>query len=692
MEKTTQPEKSSKTKIAVISADSACADTIALKLSQTFSASFVPHLSVEMLLSQRDNEYSGSETFFENSQSHIENENQLTEASENLMFSATNIFSNLVLSQMLYGDVDERIELLADEQSYDLILFAKNPQVPSDFEKLQSELSVYLTEKKLLFIEIIGNENELSEKALRKIECFLKVISLGMTAKDFLQIEDSGVSVADIARHLMIFKKGMSSIILDRPALRDDGILSFSDAQFVEFATSFAENSKNLKLKKFVPASGAASRMFKFLTEFIHNFEPENDSINGYINKNNASQLRIFLSGIEKFPFYRTTEKYLQAHFPDYKFWTSDHKYLQFIKTMLTAGAFNFAHKPKAVLPFHKYDHRIATPIEEQLNETALYACANHESNLHFTISDEHRGQFEAVVDKVKPRIEQISKCKITVTYSLQNPATDTIAVDENNVPFRKSDGTLYFRPGGHGALIGNLSNLAADVIFIKNIDNVMHDHNDLISLYKRGLGGLLLNLQEQMHAYLKLLESGNFTPENSTELMDFMQSTLQLNIEAGVEKFTLDNQIEYFIEKLNRPIRVCGMVRNEGEPGGGPFWVRDNSGQISLQVVETAQIDKSNREQLAILTAATHFNPVDIVCATKDHRGNRFDLHDFVDPKSGFIVEKHKDGQYCKAYELPGLWNGAMSRWISVFVEVPSSTFNPVKTVNDLLKSAHQP
>ncbi len=539
---------------------------------------------------------------------------------------------------------------------------------------------------------IVSAENSGNGTNLNATDLLLKAKELGFCEKDIAQIHDHGISIHEIISQLSTFKNGISNIHLVRPALRNDGIHKYSDAEFVGFATSFAQNSRNLKLKKFVPASGAASRMFKFLTEFVNHFDPEIDTINGYINKNNASQLRVFLAGIEKFPFYNATEKYLEKHIPDYKFWESDRKYLQFVKTILNADEFNFGHKPKAVLPFHKYRDRIATPIEEQLNETALYACAGNESNLHFTISEEHRSLFENEIHKVKPRIEELSRCAISVSFSHQIPATDTIAVDKKNKPFRKSDGRLYFRPGGHGALIENLSNLDSDVIFIKNIDNVMHDHNELISLYKRGLGGILLDLQKKMHEYLKLLVSGKFNLENSVPLMDFMKVSLQINIESAVEKYTLANQIEYFIEKLNRPIRICGMVRNEGEPGGGPFWVRDNSGHVSLQIVETAQIDISNREQAAILTAATHFNPVDIVCATKDFNGKKFNLNDFVDHESGFIVEKHKEGRLCKAYELPGLWNGAMSRWISVFVEVPSSTFSPVKTVNDLLKPSHQP
>jgi hypothetical protein len=278
------------------------------------------------------------------------------------------------------------------------------------------------------------------------------------------------------------------------------------------------------------------------------------------------------------------------------------------------------------------------------------------------------------------------------VGFSFQDKATDTIAVDLNNEPFRNEKGNLVFRPAGHGALINNLNNLDADVIFIKNIDNVIQNHIEEIALYKKALAGILLNLQEQIFDCLYQIDNGVINENDIETIIRFMNESLNVAIIDDFNKYTLENKIAFIKDKLDRPIRVCGMVKNEGEPGGGPFWVSDSKGNLSLQIVESSQIDSNNPEQMAIVAKSTHFNPVDLVCAIKNHKGEKFDLLQFVNHKTGFVVTKNKNGNELKAYELPGLWNGAMAKWITVFVQVPLVTFNPVKTVNDLLKPAHQP
>ena len=277
------------------------------------------------------------------------------------------------------------------------------------------------------------------------------------------------------------------------------------------------------------------------------------------------------------------------------------------------------------------------------------------------------------------------------VSFSEQKPSTDTVAADMENKPFRDK-GKPLFRPVGHGALIENLNDLDADVIFIKNIDNVIQNHIQEITLYKKGLGGVLLDLQQQIFKILKGIENRKLAEKNISEIIDFMEQKLSIDVVEDFDKYTFDNKLEFIKNKLNRPIRVCGMVKNEGEPGGGPFWVRSYKGNVSLQIVESSQVEISNAEQAEILAKATHFNPVDLVCATKNYHGENFDLTQFVDNSTGFIVSKNRNGKDLKGYELPGLWNGAMAKWITIFVEVPLVTFNPVKTVNDLLKPAHQP
>jgi hypothetical protein len=359
---------------------------------------------------------------------------------------------------------------------------------------------------------------------------------------------------------------------------------------------------------------------------------------------------------------------------------------------MLSQDHFDFANKPKAVLEFHRYETEITTPVEEHLNECAFYASSNAVSHLHFSVSESHENLFQKIINEVKQKVENKSNTKLNVSYSYQDKSTDTISVTPNNETFRNENGQLVFRPGGHGALINNLNNLDADLLFIKNIDNVIQNHIQEITLYKKGLAGVLLDIQQQIFKILKAVENDEIAEKNIPEIIDFMEQKLNIDVLEDFDKYTLGNKLEFIKNKLNRPIRVCGMVKNEGEPGGGPFWVRSYKGNVSLQIVESTQVETNNAEQADILAKATHFNPVDLVCATKNYRGEKFDLTQFIDQSTGFIVSKNRNGRDLKGYELPGLWNGAMAKWITVFVEVPLITFNPVKTVNDLLKPAHQP
>jgi hypothetical protein len=517
-------------------------------------------------------------------------------------------------------------------------------------------------------------------------------ITHGFSAADFEQIKTHGIPLAKVAGELAIFESGIPKIALAKPALIDDGIFKYSVAQFQQFSELFDARKGDLKLKKFVPASGAASRMFKFLNEFLNDFDHQNETINAYINRKKDKNLPTFLAGIEKFPFYDEIKSKLKLLHDDYYTMESHEKSYHFIKTMLSPQHFDFANKPKGALAFHKYSDHIATPVEEHLNECAFYAASNSVSHLHFTVSDHHEILFQKIINDVKQKVEAKSETQLNVSYSHQDRSTDTIAVTPNNEPLRNENGALAFRPGGHGALINNLNVLDADIIFIKNIDNVIQDHIHEITLYKKGLAGILLDLQQQIFQILEAIDNQKIEKTDIERIIAFMQQNLNIDIAEGFFKYTIENKIDFIKGQLNRPIRVCGMVKNEGEPGGGPFWVQDSKGHLSLQIVESSQIDTHNLEQARILAESTHFNPVDLVCATKNYQGNKFDLTHFVDHKTGFIVTKHKNGKELKAYELPGLWNGAMAKWITVFVEVPLVTFNPVKTVNDLLKPAHQP
>jgi hypothetical protein len=380
----------------------------------------------------------------------------------------------------------------------------------------------------------------------------------------------------------------------------------------------------------------------------------------------------------------------LKEIYPGYDDLKSDFKNFYLIKMLLSPEYFNYSNKPKAILPFHLYKTHIATPIEEHLYECANYANSNGISNLQFTVSEVHQIEFEKVIASVKNKVEKETQTTINTSFSYQNKQTNTLAVDNANNPFRDENNKLFFRPGGHGALIGNLNNLDGDVIFVKNIDNVIQNHKEINVLYKKTLAGILLESQQKVFSYLNAIDAGREI--NVEELLDFAKNSLNIKVKRAVSKYTVENQIIYIQKILNRPIRVCGMVKNEGDTGGGPFWVQNSKGATSLQIVETSQIDLTNPEQVKIFNSSTHFNPVDLVCGIQNYKGEKFYLPDFVDKNSGFIVQKNKDGKPLKSYELPGLWNGAMAKWISIFVELPLITFNPVKTVNDLLRPPHQP
>lgn len=563
--------------------------------------------------------------------------------------------------------------------------------IAEDETLLPDELIKSLQKKEIGHITAVAKSSQVSEVSKDIILSLEKALDSGFTLQDFIQIHGLGIAMEKVRRQLIIFRNGISKIVLEKPAVINDGIMALSKDEAEKYAGLFDSQKEKFTLKKFVPASGAASRMFKFLCEFIAEFDPGKETINAYINRKNSQSLSVFLAGAEKFPFYNDVLEASRKN-PYYANWDKNLKYYNFIKTMLAKGDFDFANKPKGILPFHTYKDFTATPVHEHLKEAVAYASSKGIADVHFTISEEHLDGFLDAIESEKPQIEHESGIKITYSFSNQHKETDTLAVDLNNLPFRDEDGKLVFRPGGHGALIENLNELDADIVFIKNIDNVSHNNIHAIALYKKALAGMLVELQQQIFNYIEKIISSNTTENDLREIFIFAKEKLSIDIPDDVIKYTQENKIEYLHELLNRPIRVCGMVKNEGEPGGGPFWVKGQKGRHSLQIIESSQIDLDDKSQQNILAESTHFNPVDLVCGLKNHKGDKFDLCEFVDADAGFIVYKHKHGKDVKSYELPGLWNGAMAGWITVFVEVPLETFNPVKTVNDLLKPAHQP
>lgn len=506
-----------------------------------------------------------------------------------------------------------------------------------------------------------------------------------LTHEDKELLAKKGISEAQIAEQLSCFEKGFPFLQLAAAASVENGgiMTATGDEQqkYLDVWDAYKQGDK--KIVKFVPASGAASRMFKNMFEFLG---ADYDVPTTDFEKK-------FFDHIHNFAFYNdlnaacmdNTGKNIDALL-------AKHNYKAVVSNLLEAAGLNYGSLPKGLLKFHRYADGVRTPLEEHLVEGALYAAGKSgEVNVHFTVSTEHRDLFQKLVDAKVGEYAAKYGIQYHISFSEQKPSTDTIAADMDNKPFRDKDGKLLFRPGGHGALIENLNDLDADIVFIKNIDNVVPDRlkADTVT-YKKLLAGVLVTLQQQAFKYLELLDSGHYRHDELEEIIRFVQHDLRCR-KSDIKNLEDADLVIYLRKKLNRPMRVCGMVKNVGEPGGGPFLAYNPDGTVSLQILESSQIDMKDPEKKAMFEQGTHFNPVDLVCAVRDYKGNKFNLLNYVDKATGFISYKSKNGKDLKALELPGLWNGSMSDWNTVFVEVPLTTFNPVKTVNDLLREQHQ-
>ena len=443
-----------------------------------------------------------------------------------------------------------------------------------------------------------------------------------------------------------------------------------------------------------MPASGAATRMFRSLYSFREKYHNTEKDRNELFADKNEDAVFWFVDRIKDFAFYNEIKVVMAMNEMNPDDCIAKHDYNTLISFLLDEDGLNYGSLPKALIKFHNYPDGARTAAEEHLVEGAVYARdSNGRVQLHFTLSSEHVEEFIAHISSVKGKYERLFSVQYDISHSIQKPSTDTVAVDENNELFRERDGGLLFRPGGHGALIRNLNDLKSDIVIIKNIDNIVPDSlREPTYVYKKLIIGYLIQIQKKVFEYLLLLEHREVSDSKLSEIVDYCERTIlfRFNSEFGLmEKM---EKMDYLYGRLNRPLRVCGMVKNEGDTGGGPFWIKGKTGEVTLQIVETSQIDLKDKDQESIFKSATHFNPVDVACSFVDFKGDFFDLSEFVDENAGFISIKSKDGRTLKALELPGLWNGAMSDWISVFVEVPLITFNPVKVINDLLKKEHQP
>lgn len=510
--------------------------------------------------------------------------------------------------------------------------------------------------------------------------------------EDKKQMQRRGSEESVVEGQIQNFKQGFPFINLVRAATVGDGILKLDQEQVTQYVEKYESVLPNKQVVKFVPASGAASRMFKALFSFMDSFDGSTAAIQEYETSDKLKALREFFDKIEDFAFYQDLKSVAEAEGYDLAQGLANKEFHKILEYLLTEKGLNYGGLPKGLLKFHNYTDGDRTPVEEHMVEGAVYGKdAKSNVNLHFTVSPEHDSLFTSKVKQVLGKYEDIHNVQYHISFSNQKASTDTIAVDMENTPFRNADGSILFRPAGHGALLENLDDIEADIIFIKNIDNVVPDRiKEETYRYKKALAGVLVEFQEKCFKYLSQLteDSDNDFIE---EVRQFADGTLGMELPTHFDGLGSAAKSNLLRERLNRPIRVCGMVKNEGEPGGGPFWVKNDENTVVLQIVESAQIDMDESSQADLVKGATHFNPVDLICGVRNHEGAGYELLKFRDPKTGFITQKSKDGKDLKAQELPGLWNGAMAHWNTIFVEVPIITFNPVKTVNDLLRDQHQ-
>src|SRR4030042_5578729 len=507
----------------------------------------------------------------------------------------------------------------------------------------------------------------------------LRVFSEG----DLQAIAAKGIHPTEILRQLEIFRRGVEPIKLIRPARIGDGIVQVIPEERNILVSLYNQSVRRGRMLKFVPASGAASRMFK---------DWQNCYRQGRFDSDESSVK--FLQDIVKFPFYDDLKQIMASNGQNVEGYIHDKRCADILEYILTPRGLNYAELPKALLKFHIYPGHNRTAMEEHLVEAAFYIRDDRNiCKIHFTISEEHESQFTDLLYRVKGNYENLFGVNYEVAVTIQFPSTDTIATDMEGRPFREKNGKLLFRPGGHGALLQNLNTIDGDIIFLKNIDNVVPDPlKDITVFYKKVLGGYLVRLQDEIFQILNLLCGRGVDDAGLSQIIRFCQKKLFMSFPEAFRNYSASTRREYIFQKLNRPLRVCGMVRNEDEPGGGPFWIGETDGTQSLQIVEKNQIDLHSGEQKDIWRSSTHFNPVDLVCGVRNYRGDKFDLNLYANRNAVSISTKAHENGELQGLELPGLWNGSMAFWNTVFVEVPLETFNPVKAVDDLLRKSHLP
>lgn len=698
MEEKLGQEPSNLIKIVLFGPESTGKTTLARQLAQHYNTEWVPEYAREYLQEKWDREQKTCEPkdLLPIAYGQMRLENQLAKSANKVLICDTDLLETKVYSETYYtGTCDPLLEEYALKNTYNLYLltYIDTPWVADDLrDKPDERERMYVYFKKTLekydrnFIILKGDKATRLSTAIEHIDKLLQSM-ITLSPKDLEQLDSKGISKQKVIHQIETFKEGIPFVQLVKAAVVGNGILRFSEKEEEDLVQYFEDHRHDLDLLKFVPASGAASRMFKAMFNFLDTYDPSKEGLSAYIERTGDKDVQTFVEQMPKLPFYGLIMERIKG-----KAANKDEETYRFVKEMLMEDGLNYGFYPKGLLPFHKYGSDTATPFEEHLKEAALYAKTDGKAHLHFTVSEQHDDMFKEEEARVVPKISKRTDTEFEITYSNQKPSTDTIAVDMDNKPFKNGDGSILFRPGGHGALIENLNDQDADIIFIKNIDNVVIDKNlEKVANSKKMLAGILKKVQDRAFGYAEQLDEGDVSTTKADEIREFLEKSLNVRMPANYDELDVEEQQSVLKDKIDKPIRVCGMVKNEGEPGGGPFWIKDRKDNVSLQIIESAQIDLDDPEQAAILNNSTHFNPVDLVCGVRNHKGEKYDLLKYVDSKQGFITGKTKEGKELKALELPGLWNGAMAHWNTIFVEVPLVTFNPVKTVNDLLKPTHQ-
>lgn len=511
------------------------------------------------------------------------------------------------------------------------------------------------------------------------------------TKEDLNNFKKREIKAEQVDRQLDNFKKGFGYVNLSEPATIGNGIIRIAPEDENRLISEYNNASKTAEILKMVPASGSATRMFKDLFTFIENYSGSEEEFLEFVQHKGTGTMYDFFAKLDQLPFYTRLNAAIWSGRKDIQKLIEKREYIEVLKYILTSKGLNYGNTPKGLIDFHIYRDFVRTAFDEHIVEGALYATNGKTAKLHFTVSEQNMNAFKDRLKKITKVFEKMFNIKYEVTFSVQKASTDTVSIDSNGDLLRDEEGKIVFRPGGHGALIYNLDELKADIIFIKNIDNVIPDRakNDTIK-YKKLLAGTLLELQSKIFGYLGILDKKP-TAEQLDEITEFVNHKIGFKDAEGITFKDQKERIKHLQNILNRPIRVCGMVKNEGEPGGGPFWVKNADGSSRLMIVESAQVNQKDKEQKKVFDQSTHFNPVDLVCGVMNYKGKKFDLEKFIAADQGFITNKSYKGKDIKVQELPGLWNGAMANWITVFVEVPLTTFTPVKTVFDLFRIEHR-